>query len=121
MNVRWLKPLSLVIAIVFMADVAFAGQTTPAWTTRIDAGSAVQVTLRNGVVFDAIWMGRDGDRALFERFPHETVSVALESVRRVKGPGRRSSDTAPAFGVLGAVVGFFGAGFLLGMILAPRT
>ena len=37
MNARWLKTPSLVIAIVFMADVAFAGQTTPAWTTRIDA------------------------------------------------------------------------------------
>jgi anti-sigma factor RsiW len=122
MNARWLKRLSLVIAIVLMADLAFAGQTAPSWTTRIDAGSAVRVMLRNGVEFDAIWMGRDGDRAVFERFdPHETVSVPLEAVRKVKGRGGPSSDTAQAFGVLGAVAGFLGAGFLLGRILLPRT
>jgi len=122
MNARWRKPLSLAIAIVLMAGVAFAGQTTPAWTTRIDAGSAVRVMLRNGVEFDAIWMGPDGDRAVFERFdPHETVSVPLDAVRRVKHRAGPSSASAQAFGVLGAVAGFFGAGFVVGWILLPRT
>jgi len=119
MNAGWLKRLSLMIAIGLMADAAFAGQTTPAWTTRVDAGSAVRVTLRNGVVFDAIWMGRDGDRAVFERFdPHETVSVSLEAVRKVKGRGGPSSASAQGFGVLGAVAGFFGTGLLLRLLLS---
>ena len=120
MNARWLKRLSFVIAIAFTADSVFAGQTAPGWT-NIDAGSAVRVTMKNAVVFDAIWMGRDGDRAVFERFdPHETVSVPLEAVRRVKGLGGPSSASAQGFGMLGVAAGFLGAGLLLRFLCSCR-
>jgi hypothetical protein len=121
MNARWLKRLSFVIAIVLMAEVVFAGHTAPGWT-KIDAGSAVRVTMKNAVVFDAIWMGRDGDRAVFERFdPRETVSVPFETVRRVKGLGGPSSASAQGFGLLGAAAGFWGAAVLLRFLVLPRT
>jgi len=122
MNGRWLKRLSALVAIVLIANVVFAAQTTPAWTRKIDAGSAVRVTMKNDVVFDAIWMGPNGDWAVFERFdPHETISVRVDAVRSVEGHGGPSATSAQGFGLLGAAAGFWGAVFVLRLLFLPRT
>lgn len=118
MSVQWMKRLAVALTIVLSADAAFAAPSEPRWVTNIDAGSAVHVTMKADGDFDAIWMGRDGDRAVFERFdPHETISVPLDSVRRVRTRGGQSSRNAPAIGALGAVAGVFGALIAIGLML----
>jgi hypothetical protein len=118
MNGRWMKRIGTAIACVLMADVAFADQGAPGWTTSIEAGSAVRVTMKNDETFDAIWMGRDGDRAVFERFyPHETISTPLDAVRKVRIRKGASSPNAGPMGAAGAVAGVFGALFVIGLLL----
>ena len=118
MTGRWITRMAAVLAVVLTADAAFAAQHTPGWTTNIQAGSAVRVTMKTDEAFDAIWVGRDGDRAVFERFaPHETISVPLDSVRRVRTRKGSSSPDAGTMGALGAVVGVFGAFAFIGIML----
>jgi hypothetical protein len=118
MTGRWITRMAVVVAVVLTADASFAAQHTPGWTTNIQAGSAVRVTMKTDEAFDAIWMGRDGDRAVFERFaPHETISVPLDSVRRVRMRKGSSSSNAGAMGALGAVAGMFGAFAVIGLLL----
>jgi hypothetical protein len=119
MTGRWITRMAAVVAVVLTADAAFAAQNTPGWTTSIQAGSAVRVTMKKtDEAFDAIWMGRDGDRAVFERFdPRETISVPIDSVRRVRMRKGSSSPNAGAMGALGAVAGVFGAFAVIALIL----
>ena len=108
----------MTVAIMLAGDAAFAGQRAPGWTTNIDAGSSVRVTMKNNEAFDAILMGCDGDRAVFERFdPHETISVSLDAVRKVRIRKGASSPNAASMGVLGAVAGVLGALALIAVSL----
>jgi hypothetical protein len=117
MTERWIARLAAVVAVVLMAETAFAAPKAPRWI-NIQPGSAVQVTMTSDETFDAIWLGPDGDQAVFERFdPHETISVPTGSVRRVRTRKGSSSPNAAAFGSLGAVVGVFGALCLIGLML----
>jgi hypothetical protein len=100
----------------------FAAPDPPGWETKIEVGSAVRVTMKTEEAFDAIWMGRDGDRAVFERFePHETIIVPIASVRRVRDRQSHASSNAQAIGALGAVIGFLGGWFAVVAFLLPRT
>ena len=74
--------------------------------------------MKKGRPFDAIWMGRDGDRAIFERLhPDETLSIRIDAVRRVHMRGS-SSEMSPAIaGRLGVAAGFWAAALLLPLIL----
>jgi hypothetical protein len=118
MTGRWITRMAAVVAVVLTADAAFAARNTPGWTMNIQAGSAVRVTMKTDEAFDAIWMGRDGDRAVFERFePHEMISVPLDSVRRVRTRKAAASPNAGAMGALGAVAGVFGAFVVIGLLL----
>jgi hypothetical protein len=117
MSQRWIARLAAVVAVVLTAETAFAAPKAPGWTD-IQPGSAVRVTMKSDEKFDAIWLGPDGERAVFERFdPHETISVPTGSVRRVRTRKGSSSPNAAAFGAVGAVVGVFGASFLIGLML----
>jgi len=118
MTGRWITRMAAVLAVVLTADAAFAAGSTPGWTINIQAGSAVRVTMKTDEAFDAIWMGRDGDRAVFERFdPHETISMPIDSVRRVRTRRASTSSNAGAMGALGAVAGVFGAFAVIGLLL----
>jgi hypothetical protein len=108
--------MTLTLAMLLMAPVAFAAQQ-PEWLT-MPSGSVVQVVMKKGRPFDAIWMGRDGDRAVFERLhPDETLSIRIDAVRRVNVRGAGSTVSSAATGGLGVAAGFWGAVFLLPLIL----
>jgi hypothetical protein len=116
----WSVWIAAVVAIVLTGNAALAAQSTPRWT-GIQPGSAVRVTMKTDEAFDAIWLGRDGDRAVFERFdPHETISVPLDSVRRMGTRKGSSSPDAASFGALGAVAGFFGGLALIALRFSGR-
>jgi hypothetical protein len=112
--------MAAVVAVVLTGNAALAAQNTPRWM-GIPPGSAVRVTMKTDEAFDAIWLGRDGDRAAFERFdPHETISVPIDSVQRIGIRKGSSSPDAASFGALGAVVGFFGGLALIALRFSGR-
>ena len=77
--------------------------------------------MKAGESFDAIWMGPDADRAVFQRLsPDEIFSVPIDSVRGLRAIRGRSATNANAYGALGAAAGFWGAVLLLRFML-PRT
>lgn len=116
MRTRWTRATALMLAMVLTAPVAFAAQQ-PEWLT-MPSGSVVQVVMKKGRPFDAIWMGRDGDRAVFERLnPDETLSIRIDAVRRVHMRGARSELSSAAAGRIGIAAGFWGAALLLSLIL----
>jgi len=117
MRPRWTRATALTLVMMLMAPVAFAAHQ-PEWLT-IPSGSTVQVVMKKkGRTFDAIWMGRDGDRAVFERLhPDETLSIRIDAVRRVHLRGTGSAVSPRAAGGIGVAVGFWGAAFLLPLIL----
>ena len=116
MTLRWIRPFAFVLVLVFSADLALADRRMPRWVSRIDAGSVVQVTT-DADAFDAVWMGLDGDRAVFERFPHDTISVPLDTIRSVKVRRSQTSSNSAVMGAVGAVAGFFGTAILIGIII----
>jgi len=106
----------LTLVMMLMTPAAFAAHQ-PEWLT-IPSGSTVQVVMKKGRTFDAIWMGRDGDRAVFERLhPDETLSIRIDAVRRVHLRGAGSAVSPRAAGRLGVAAGFWGAAFLLPLVL----
>ena len=110
----WIRRNAIVLAAVLFSHSAFAANDTPRWVSAVDAGSPVSVTMRNGGHFEAIWFGRDGDRAVFERFdPDETVIVPFSAVRDVRVRKGHASSKIGLMVALGAVAGFFGVGFLI--------
>ena len=116
MRTRWTRATALMLAMVLTAPVAFAAQQ-PEWLT-MPSGSVVRVVMKKGRPFDAIWMGRDGDRAVFERLnPDETLSIRIDAVRRVHMRGARSGLNPAAAGRIGIAAGFWGAALLLPLIL----
>lgn len=85
MTGRWIARVAAVVALSLSAEAARAGSQSAQWTTSVRPGSEVHVTMSTHETFEAIWMGRDGDRGVFERFdPHETISVPLDSVQQVR-------------------------------------
>jgi len=121
MKARWIRKLAVVVMVTVMPDVTFAAQRQPRWVKKIDAGSTVNVTMKTGESFEAIWMGRDRDRAVFQRLdPDEAFSVPIDSVRGLRTIRGRSATRANAYGALGAAAGFWGAVLLLQFML-PRT
>ena len=114
MMTGWTRVVALTLAMMLTAPVAFAEQ--PEWLT-LPAGATVQVVMKKGRPFEAIWMGRDGDRAVFERLhPDETLSVRIDAVRRVHLRGAAPALSSAAAGRLGIAAGFWGAVLLLGLI-----
>jgi hypothetical protein len=110
--------MAVIVAAVLAADASFAAQNTTGRTMNIQAGSAVRVTMKTDEAFDAIWMGRDGDRAVFERFaPYETISVPIDSVRRVRMRKGIIVAQRRSHGRSGAVAGVFGAFAVIGLLL----
>jgi hypothetical protein len=110
--------VAAVVIVVLTAGAALGAQRVPGWMTDIQAGSAVRVTMKTGEAFDAIWMGPDGERAVFERFdPHETISVSPDLVRRVRTRRGSSSSNTAQMAQLGLAAGVFGAFALIGLML----
>jgi hypothetical protein len=122
MGARWIRRVAVIVTLVMSPDVIFAAPREPRWLTKTDAGALVEVTMKTGESFEAIWMGRDGDRAVLERLsPDETVSVAIGSVRTMRMLRGHSPESAQAYGVLGAAAGFWGALWVLGRLILPHT
>jgi hypothetical protein len=120
MGAQWIRRFAAIVMMALMSDLAFAAQRQPRWAVKTDAGSTVTVTMKTGESFDAIWMGRDADRALFQRLnPDEIFSVPIDSVRSVRTIRGRSVTNANPYGALGAAAGFWGAVLLLQFML-PR-
>jgi hypothetical protein len=113
MMTRWTRAVALTLAMMLTAHVAFA---EPEWLT-IPAGATVQVVMKNGRPFEAIWMGRVGDRAVFERLhSDETLSVRIDAVRRVHLRGAAPALSSADARRLGIAAGFWGPVLLLGLI-----
>ena len=117
MTGRWFASVAAVVALSLSAEAAAGGQQPAGWTMHVRPGSAVRVTIMTKQTFDAIWIGRDGDRGVFERFdPHETFSVPLDALLQVR---IRKAPTAPDVavgGVLGVLVGASIAGGLIHLV-----
>jgi hypothetical protein len=122
MIARWIRRMAAVVVVVVLtAGVATGAQAVTGWMTNIQPGSAVRVTMKTGEAFDAIWMGRDGERAVFERFdPHETISVPQESVRRMRTRRSSPSSNAAYMTQLGIATGVFGVFAIIGLMLRGR-
>jgi hypothetical protein len=119
MTGRWFARVAAVIALSLMVDAASAGQRSAGWTMSVKPGSAVRVTTKRDEAFDAIWIGRDGDRGVFERFdPHETISVPLDSVQQVRIRKAPMSPEVAVGGVLGILVGVWGASTAIRLLWA---
>ena len=122
MTGRWFARVAAVIALSLMVDAASAGQRSAEWTMSVQPGSAVRVPTKRDGTFDAIWIGRDGDRGVFERFdPHETISVPLDSVQQVRIRKAPMSPEVAVGGVLGVVVGVWGASTAIRLLWALHT
>jgi hypothetical protein len=110
MKVGWIRRAFVALLLTLTASLTSAAQKQPAWVSKVEAGSVVQVVMQTGESFDATWMGRDSDRAVFERLhPNETVSVPIASVRRVRMLRRRSSVNSAELAALGLATGYFAA------------
>jgi hypothetical protein len=122
MNNRWMKRLAVVLTLVLVAETAFAAPGDgPRSLKRIEAGRAVRVTMKTQPGFDAIWIGRADDRAIFERLDsHETIGIQLDELLEVQVLAQ-GSGKAQLWGALGAAAGFFGGLLALGAFLIPRT
>jgi hypothetical protein len=119
MTGRWIARVAAVVALSLSAEAARAGSRSAGWTTSVRLGSAVRVTMTTHETFEAIWMGRDGDRAVFERFdPRETISVPLDSVEQVRIRKAPMSPEVAVGGVLGVLVGVWGASALIRLVWA---
>jgi hypothetical protein len=121
MSARMIRTLAVIVVLSLLPDLTFAAQRQPGWLSKTGAGSVVQVTMKSGESFEAIWMGRDGDRAVFERLsPDEAISVSIDAVRRVRMLRGRAATNAGRFATLGVGAGFWGAVLVLSMLI-PRT
>jgi len=119
MKARWTRRAFGALLLALTPALTFAAQKEPAWVSKTEAGSVVQVVMQTGESFDAIWMGRDSDRAVFERLdPDETVSVPVDSVRHVRMLRGRSSANSAGLTGLGVATGFWGSALLL-WLMAP--
>jgi hypothetical protein len=109
MDARWIKRLAGALLLVFAAEAVFAAPDKgPRSLEKLEAGRAVHVTMKTHEGFDAIWIGRDGDRAVFERlYPDETIAVRLDALLKVKALPRPGTY-ASAWGLAGFAAGFFG-------------
>ena len=106
MKAGWIRRAFVALLLTLAPALTFAAPKQPAWVLKVEAGSRVQVVMQTGESFDAIWMGRDSDRAVFERlFPDETVSVPIASVRRIRMLRQHSA----ALTVLGLATGYLAA------------
>lgn len=104
MKAGWIRRALVALVLTLTPALTFAAPKQPDWVLKVEAGSPVQVVMQTGESFDAIWMGRDGDRAVFERlYPDETVSVPIASVRRVRMLRQHSALLT----VLGLGTGYF--------------
>jgi hypothetical protein len=121
MSAQLIRRMAVIVVMALLPDVTFAAQGRPGWVTKTGAGSMVQVTMKSGESFEAIWMGRDGDRAVFERLnPDEAISVPIDTVHRVRTLRGRASTNASRYASLGVGVGFWGTVLVLAM-LVPRN
>jgi hypothetical protein len=106
MKSGWIRQALVALLLALTPALTFAAPKLPAWVLKVEAGSRVQVVMQTGESLDAIWMGRDSDRAVFERlYPDETVSVPIASVRRVRLLRRHSAELT----VLGLATGYAAA------------
>jgi hypothetical protein len=122
MTGRWFASMAAVVALSLAADAAFAGPHSAQWTMSVQPGSAVRVSIKTDQAFDAIWIGRDGDRGVFERFdPHETISLPLDSVQQVRIRKAPMSPEVAVGGVLGVLVGVWGASTAIRLLWALHT
>ena len=118
MRTGWIRRAFVAVLLTLTPALTFAAPKQPAWVWKVEAGSRVQVIMQTGESFDAIWMGRDSDRAVFERlYPDETVSVPIASVRRVRLLRQHSA----ALAVLGLSTGYLAAtvSTVLVLLVAP--
>jgi hypothetical protein len=122
MGARWMKRIAVVAMLAMAPDVVFAGTREPGWVKKTGVGTVVEVTLTTGgTSFEAIWMGRDGDRAVFERLnPDETLSVPIRAVQTLRIVRGRSSSNAPTYASLGVASGFWGSVLVLALFFVPR-
>ena len=102
MDARWIKGRAGALLLVFVAETVLAAPDQgPRSLNKLEAGRAVHVTMKTKEGFDAIWMGRDGDRAIFERlYPDETIAVRPDALLKVKALPRRGAY-ASAWGLAG--------------------
>ena len=119
MDGRWMKGLAGALLLALAAEtVPAAPDEGPRSLEKLDAGRAVHVTMKTHEGFDAIWIGRDGDRAIFERlYPDETIAVRLDALLKVKALPRRGAY-ASAWGLAGFAAGFFGPLMIIFMSVA---
>jgi len=117
-----MKRIAVVLMTALAPDVAFAAQGEPRWLKKTSPAAVVQVTMQTGESFEAIWIGPDGDRAVFERLnPDEIVSVPTRSVHAVRMLRGRSSSNLAASAQLGAATGFFGTTVAIWLFFMSRT
>ena len=118
MTGRWIRRVAAVAVAVLTANAAFGAQTLPGWMENIEPGSVVSVTMKSGEEFDAIWMGPDGERAVFERVNlPQTISVSHDAVRRVrirKGPSSSNAAIMLQLGIATAVGALVAIGMKMG-------
>src|SRR5215831_8465567 len=95
MTGRCIRRVAAVALVVLTANAAFGAQTLPGWMENIEPGSVVRVTMKTGEAFDAIWLGPDGERAVFECVDlHQTISLSHDDLRRWRTQKRESSSNA---------------------------
>jgi hypothetical protein len=121
MKVRWRRPFAAALLLMFASQAAFAGPGEgPRSLRKLEPGRAVHVTMKSHEGFNAIWIGRDGDRAIFGRLdPDETIGVRLDALLEVKllPHKREMSRENAAWGTLGFFAGLFGAMLVMGLAL----
>lgn len=116
MNINWIKRLAAVLAIVCAAQTAFASPPAVAKSIRhLEPGRVVHVLMKTSPGFSAIWIGRDGDRAIFQRLDsNEAVAVRMDAMLEVQA---QHESHAAAFASLGFAAGFFGTLFAIAATL----
>ena len=67
MKAGWIRRAFVALLLTLTPALTFAAPKQPAWVWKVEAGSRVQVIMQTGESFDAIWMGRDSNRAVFGR------------------------------------------------------
>jgi hypothetical protein len=122
MNSKWIKHLAAVLTMVLVAEAAFAAHgDEPRSLQKIEIGRPVRVMMKTQPGFDAIWIGRADDRAIFERLDsHETIGIRLDELLEVQVLAQKGGR-AQLWGTAGFAAGFFGGLLVIAGFFLPRT
>jgi hypothetical protein len=116
MNTRWMRVLAGCLLLALVAESVFAGPSEgPRSLRAIEPGRLVHVTMTTHEGFDAIWIGRQGDRGIFQRLdPDETIGVRLDALLDVRALRARSANMA-AWRSVGLLAGLFAVPIVVGI------